>query len=229
MNKQTIKRRKQIKNLGGYKMKSIKFFIACIFALTFVACSNAESDSFEDYTSNFESIKSMYGIQSAAYDSKVGDAPSVTTEEMTSVLEALRQNGNTVRECTNENQEGYYGEDSDKKSVLMTAEYQARTRSGAFLEQFALCVSLNFNVDKGTVYYIGATYSSSTDLFSWQGYGTSLSTTADGGSKFKSTTYLYFRVSDQNDCLVKVPVNFEGSYNFGQGRGTYSFTLSAAK
>ena len=60
-------------------------------ALTFVACSNAESDSFEDNTSNFESMKSLYGIESAAYDPKAEEIPSVTAEEMASVLEALRQ------------------------------------------------------------------------------------------------------------------------------------------
>ena len=205
-------------------MKSIKFFFACVLALTFVACSNAESDSFEDNTSNFESMKSLYGIESAAEE-----IPSVTAEEMASVLEALRQNGNTVRNCESETTEGFYGDATDKKAVKMLAEYQARTRSGAFVEQFALCVSLNFNIDKGAVYYIGTTSSSSTDLFSWQGYGASLSTTADGNSIFNSTTYLYFRVSDQGNCVVKVPVNFKGSYNFAAGQGTYSFTLKAAK
>ena len=208
-------------------MKSIKFFFACVLALTFVACSNAESDSFEDNTSNFESMKSLY--ESAVYDQKAEEIPSVTAEEMASVLEALRQNGNTVRNCESETTEGFYGDATDKKAVKMLAEYQARTRSGAFVEQFALCVSLNFNIDKGAVYYIGTTYSSSTDLFSWQGYGASLSTTADGNSIFNSTTYLYFRVSDQGNCVVKVPVNFKGSYNFAAGQGTYSFTLKAAK
>ena len=206
-------------------MKSIKFFFACVLALTFVACSNAESDSFEDNTSNFESMKSLYGIESAAYDQKAEEIPFVTAEEMASVLEALRQNGNTVRNCESETTEGFYGDATDKKAVKMLAEYQARTRSGAFVEQFAL----NFNIDKGAVYYIGTTYSSSTDLFSWQGYGASLSTTADGNSIFNSTTYLYFRVSDQGNCVVKVPVNFKGSYNFAAGQGTYSFTLKAAK
>ena len=209
-------------------MKSIKFFFACVLALTFVACSNAESDSFEDNTSNFESMKSLYGIESAAYDQKAEEIP-FTAEEMASVLEALRQNGNTVRNCESETTEGFYGDATDKKAVKMLAEYQARTRSGAFVEQFALCVSLNFNIDKGAVYYIGTTYSSSTDLFSWQGYGASLSTTADGNSIFNSTTYLYFRVSDQGNCVVKVPVDFKGSYNFAAGQGTYSFTLKAAK
>ena len=157
------------------------------------------------------------------------EIPFVTAEEMASVLEALRQNGNTVRNCESETTEGFYGDATDKKAVKMLAEYQARTRSGAFVEQFALCVSLNFNIDKGAVYYIGTTYSSSTDLFSWQGYGASLSTTADGNSIFNSTTYLYFRVSDQGNCVVKVPVDFKGSYNFAAGQGTYSFTLKAAK
>ena len=208
-------------------MKSIKFFFACVLALTFVACSNAESDSFEDNTSNFESMKSLYGIESAAYDPKAEEIPSVTAEEMASVLEALRQNGNTVRNCESETLEGYY-EGGDRKEVKMIAEYQARTRSGAFVEQFALCVSLNFNIDKDAVYYIGTTYSSSTDLFNWQGYGASLSTTAEGSSVFSSTSYLYFRVSDQNNCLVKVPVNFKGNYNFKNNQGAYSFTLSKA-
>lgn len=209
-------------------MKSIKFFFACVLALTFVACSNAESDSFEDNSSNFESMISLYGIQSATVDSKVGDVPSVTAEEMASVLEALRQNGNTIRNCESETLEGYY-EGGDRKEVKMIAEYQARTRSGAFVEQFALCVSINFNIDNnGGVFYIGTTYSSSTDLFNWQGYGASLSTTAEGNNVFSSTSYLYFRVSDQGNCLVKVPVSFKGSYNFKDNKGTYSFTLSKA-
>ena len=152
----------------------------------------------------------------------------MTAEEMASVLEALRQNGNTIRNCESETLEGYY-ESGDRKEVKMLAEYQARTRSGAFVEQFALCVSINFNIDNnGGVFYIGTTYSSSTDLFNWQGYGASLSTTAERNSVFSSTSYLYFRVSDQGDCLVKVPVSFKGSYNFKDNKGTYSFTLSKA-
>ena len=65
-------------------------------------------------------------------------------------------------------------------------------------------------------------------LFNWQGYGASLSTTAERNSVFSSTSYLYFRVSDQGDCLVKVPVSFKGNYNFKDNKGTYSFTLSKA-
>lgn len=210
-------------------MKSINFFFVCALTLAFVACSNEGNDSFEDNTSSFESMKFLYGIESATYDQKNGEIPLVTAEEMVSVLEALRQNGNTVRNCKSETTEEFYGDATDKKAVKMLAEYQARTRNGALIEQFALCVSLNFNIDKDAVYYIGTTYSFSTDLFNWQGYSASLSTTADGNSVFSSTTYLYFRVSDQGNCVVKVPVNFKGSYNFSAGQGTYSFALKAAK
>lgn len=207
-------------------MKTVRFFFMSVIALIFVACSNAEDIPFENAPSNFEAIKALYGIESAANAAEVDNVPSVTTEEMESVLEALRQNGNVAHECTSENVEGYFGEDGDKQSVKMLAEYQAHTRSGAFLEEFALCVSVNFNIDKDVVYYIGTTYSSSTDLFSWKGYGASLSTTAAGGNLFTATTHLYFRVGDQNNCLVKVPVDFKGNYNFNTGQGTYSFTLS---
>lgn len=207
-------------------MKFINFFFVCMFAMTFVACSNAESDSFEDNTSSFESMKSLYGIVSAAYDREVDDVPSVSTEEMGSVLEALRMNSSIAQECKVEDIEGYYGAQSDRKTVKMTAEYQARTRSGVLVENFALCVSLNFNVDKSTLYYIGTTYDCATDLFFWKGYGASLTTTPEGNSVFSSTSYLYFRVNDRDDCLVKVPVVFKGSYDFAANKGTYRFTLS---
>lgn len=207
-------------------MKSIHLFFVSMITLAFMACTNAESDSFEDNTSNFESMKSLYGIESAAYDQQVSEVPSVTTEEMGSVLEALHRNSTNVQNCKVEDIEGYYGTDSDKRTVMMTAEYQARTRSGALLENFALCVSLNFNVDKGTLYYAGTSYDCVTDLFTWKGYGASLTTTADGGSSFSSTSYLYFRVSDQDNCLVKVPVSFKGNYDFAANRGTYHFILS---
>lgn len=206
-------------------MKAIKLFFACVIAFTFVACSSDESDGFEVSSSNFQSMKSLYGIESAAYDN-APEVPSVTSEEMASVLEALRQNGSTVRDCQSDNIDSYYSDGSDRKTVKMTAEYQARTRGGAFIENFELCVSLNFNIDKGAVYYIGTTYSSTTDLFGWQGYGASLTATPEEGSIFTSTTFLYFRVSDQDNCLVKVPVNFKGNYNFATNQGTYSFTLS---
>jgi len=207
-------------------MKTIKFFFVSVIALTFVACSNAEDDPFENSSSNFESIKSLYGIELVTNTAEVDNVPSVSTEEMESVLKVLHQNGNVAHKCKSENLEGYFGEGSDKQSVKMIAEYQAHTRSGALLEAFALCVSLNFNVDKDTIYYIGTTYSSSTDLFSWKGYGASLSTAAAGENIFTATTYLYFRVGDQNNCLVKVPVDFKGNYDFNTGHGTYSFTLS---
>ncbi len=135
-------------------MKAIKFFFVSVIALTFVACSSAEDERFEDNSSNFESIKSLYGIESVSNVADIGNVPSVTAEEMQGVLESLRQNGNVIRECKSENVEGYFGEDGDRQSVRMIAEYQARTRAGAFLEEFALCVSLNFNVDEDTVYYI---------------------------------------------------------------------------
>lgn len=206
-------------------MRTIKFFFMCVMAFTFVACS-AESDSFEDSSSSFDSMISLYGIEFASNDKIATEVPSVSTEEMACVLEALNQNSNTVRSCGSESVEGYYDNGSDRKMIKMTADYQARTRSGAFLEQFALCVTLNFNVDKDKVYYIGTKYTSSTDLFKWQGYGASLEAAANGGNVFSSKTFLYFRVSDQDNCLVKVPVNFKGNYSFVTNQGTYSFTLS---
>ncbi|MDD3038940.1 DUF5033 domain-containing protein [Bacteroides sp.] len=209
-------------------MKSIKFFLACAFVLAFTACSNTESDSFEDNSSTFESMKTLYGIEAATLDSQSDNIPTVTAEEMRGVLEALYKNSDASYDCKVEDVEGYYGAGNNKKTVMMTAEYKARTRSGALLENFALCVSLKFNVDKSSVYYVGTSYDCVTDLFTWKGYAASISAIPEGGTVFTSTSYIYFRVSDEGNCLVKVPVSFKGSYDFDAAKGTYNFTLSKA-
>ena len=128
-------------------MKAMNFFFVCVVVLTFAACSNAEDDRIEGNSSTFEFIKSLYGIESVTNVTDTGNVPAVTAEEMEGVLEALRQNGNITHECKSENVEGYFGDGGDRQSVKMTAEYQARTRAGAYLEEFALCFSLNFNLD----------------------------------------------------------------------------------
>lgn len=211
-------------------MKAINLLFVLI-AFAFTACTNAETENFEDTSSSFESMKSLYGIESAAFDQQLNNIPTVTAEEMGSVLDALHKNSVNAQDCRVENINEYYGAGNDKKTVMMTAEYQARTRSGHYVDKFALCVSLSFNIEtkKGSVYYVGTTYSSVSELFSWKGYGASLTSKADGSSDFTSTTYLYFRVSDQNNCLVKVAVNFKGNYNFDTNKGAYNFTLNAAR
>lgn len=42
---------------------------------------------------------------------------------------------------------------------------------------------------------------------------------------FESESYLYFKVKDEGNVLVKVPVVFKGNYNFLTEEGTYSFQL----
>ena len=72
-------------------MKSINLFLACVLVLAFTACSNAESDGFEDNSSSFESMRSLYGIEVASLEIQSENIPSVTAEEMRGVLEALRK------------------------------------------------------------------------------------------------------------------------------------------
>lgn len=43
--------------------------------------------------------------------------------------------------------------------------------------------------------------------------------------EFESESYLYFKVSDEANTLVKVPVVFRGNYSFQMQKGTYSFKL----
>lgn len=211
-------------------MKTINYFFALVIALAFVACDSSENEaSIDNNTLSFESMKSTYGIESAFLtQSETNNTPSVTLEEIQGVLEALRKNSNISQDCKVVDSESRLGADQDRlKKVQMTSEYQARTRGGALLENFALCVSLNFNIDKAQVYYIGTDYTYSTDLFNWQANGLSLAPIKNSSYYgFDSTSFLYFRVSDHDNCLVKVPVVFNGKYDFKANQGTYRFALS---
>lgn len=202
-------------------MKTFYSFIVAVLAFGFASCSSAEDDVTEQ-TSLFESVMSTYGVEYASYNTSNTDKiPSVLTEDMRSVLEALRLNSNTQQNCTR------VSEDSFEK-VVMTGSYKAVTRNGTSNDGFALNVELKFSFDKNQVYYWGTDYSYSSDLFDWFAQGLSLTPMKDSDGytyEFESETYLYFKVSDEANTVVKVPVIFKGNYNFHTEKGTYSFQL----
>lgn len=196
------------------------FVIVAVLACGFVSCTSA-GDEVTEQTTLFESVMSDYGVEYASYkSSELGKIPSVPTEDMRSVLEALRVNGGAKQDCIRISEESF-------EKVVMTGNYKAATRSGAS-GGFALNVELKFSFDKGQIYYWGTDYSHSSNLFDWSAQGLSLNPVKDGDGytyEFESETYLYFKVSDEADTVVKVPVVFKGSYNFHTEKGTYSFQL----
>lgn len=222
-NKHLVKTKsiKRIKNkIGGPIMKTIYSFIVIALVLGFTSCTTADNDA-TDQTSLFESVKSTYGVENASYSiSGVDDIPTVSTEEMRGVLEALRSNSNTSQNCIRTSENGY-------EKVIMTGNYRAATRSGSN-EGFELNVGLKFSLDGNKVYYWGTDYSFDSDLFDWRAQGGSLSSVKGGDGNtfgFESESYLYFRVADEGNLLVKVPIVFKGQYNFHTEQGTYSFQL----
>lgn len=75
-------------------MKTIYFFIVIALAFGFTSCTSTADDVVES-TSLFESIMDTYGVEYASYSvAGVDNIPSVLTEEVRGVLEALRQNSN---------------------------------------------------------------------------------------------------------------------------------------
>lgn len=202
-------------------MKTIYSFIVIALAFGLTSCANTENDVVET-TSLFESVMNTYGAEYASYNlAGTNNIPSVLTEEVRSVLESLRQNSNALHDCTRISEK-------DIEKVVMTGSYKAVTRNGEATEGFALNVELKFSFDKGQVYYWGTDYSYSSDLFDWRAQGLSLTPmkNSDGYTyEFESESYLYFKVSDEANAVVKVPVIFKGNYNFHTEKGTYSFQL----
>lgn len=201
-------------------MKTIYSFIVIALVLGFTSCTTADNDAVEG-TSLFESVKSTYGVENASYSiSDIDNIPSVSIEDMRGVLEALRQNSNTQKNCVRKSENGY-------EKVIMVGNYKAATRNSGG-EGFALNVELKFSFDEGKAYYWGNDCSFSSDLFDWRSTGGSLSSVKGGDGHtfgFESESYLYFRVAEEGNALVKVPVVFKGVYNFNAEEGTYSFQL----
>lgn len=210
-------------------MKAIYSLIAVIVVLSFTACTNSENEMMEE-SSSFELIKSTYGIELASTATAEIDAiPLVSMEDMRSVLEVLRHNTSVSKNCVVESDTRSENINVENKKVIMLGQYSASTRSGVILENFALSVELNFSVDNKQVYYLGTDYTYSSKLFNWRANGLSLSSSkkADGATyDFESQSYLYFKVKDQGNSLVRVPVAFKGSYSFKSEKGTYNFQLA---
>lgn len=202
-------------------MKNIHFFIIAILAFGLTACSSLE-DEVTEQTDFFESVMNTYGAEYVSYNaSNASKIPAVLTDDMCSVLEALRLNSNKLQECIWDSKDSF-------EKVVMTGSYKAVTRNGSSSENFALNVELKFSLAKGQIYYWGTDYSYSSDLFDWSAEGLSLVPVKDGDGysyRFESETYLYFKVSDEANAVVRVPVVFKGDYNFQTQSGTYSFKL----
>ena len=211
-------------------MKTIYWLILAMLMPMFASCTSSDSELSND-TSLFQSMKDVYGIEDLSVSlSEVGKVPSVSLVEMQAILEALRQNSNKTNACSVEQVYGDYfgGQNETNKKVIMGTEYIAKTRTGSTLENFILCVELKFNFDSGRVYYYGTDYRYNSRLFDWRANGLSLSPVKNASGlvyEFESESFLYFKVKEEGDCLVKVGITFKGTFDFQSEKGSYSFQL----
>lgn len=201
-----------------------------LFGLT--ACTNADEIVTEDFTETIKAIQTTYGAEVTSYSvNEKEQIPSVSMADMMGVLDALSQSSKTPKNCMVESSKGgYFGNNAEEitQKIIMTDQYKVVTRSGVAASDFILRVELSFNVEKGQVYYLGTDYLYTSDLFYWHANGLSLSPVKNAGNctyEFESESFLYFKVAEQADCVVKVPVIFKGKYDFTAGKGTYGFQL----
>lgn len=211
-------------------MKAIYLILLFIVMLGFTSCSDSDNFQSEDQSS-LALIKATYGAEAASLPiDGVEDIPSVTSEDAQSILEALNKNSNTKTNCLVEiSNEKYFGSKNEiSKRVIMGSQYRAFNSRGTLLESFDIKVELKFSIENGQVYYFGTDYNYNSDLFKWRANGLSLSPVknADGCTyEFESTSFIYFKVTDESNCIIQVPVVFKGNYNFKAETGTYCFQL----
>ena len=202
-------------------MRTIFALITLVVTMNFTACTSSDEEPTNN-VSNFDTIKATYGLEETAAGQS--NIPSVTVAEMQGVLEAIRTGNdiqnNRISILSENNTEG-------KSKIAMTNLYSTQTRAGISCENFTLSVELRFSKENGMVYYWGTDYVYSSDLFEWRAGSLSLSSVK--GTKytyeFKSDTYLYFRVTAEEEHVVRVPVIFKGTYDFHSDKGIYNFQL----
>lgn len=218
-------------------MRTINFLFS-VFLVTVVtmcvctSCSDSENDLMNSVSGSFESVKSEYGIEEVSSAVIDCSSISVTMDEMVTILTVLRQNGSQYKECTMESCEGgYFNEDGEYlKQIIMSEKYDAVSRSGNTIDKFVLRVELNFDIDNHQIYYLGTDYFYDSTLFEWRANGLTLCPVKNSKGnqyEFESESYLFFRISELGNNLVKVPIVFKGSYDFASDRGTYVFKLKS--
>ena len=211
-------------------MKSFYLFIQVVAILCFTACTSIDNDPSQE-TSLYETVKTVYGLEEVTYGiSGTEQIPYVSLEEMQAVLEALCTNSNKSNSCLIEstNDASFGGKNEINRKVIMGSEYSAKTRSGNHLENFLLRVELKFNIDNNQIYYYGTDYLYNSGLFDWRANGLSLYPVKNKDQytyEFESESFLYFKIKDEANRLVKVSILFKGEYNFKTEKGIYSFQL----
>lgn len=212
-------------------MKAVYFFITLLSMLAITSCASSENELFSESTT-LELMKNSYGLEPVSY--AISDAkkvPSVSLADIQSVLEALRLNSNKQTKCTVESvNDAYFGDKNEvNRKVVMGSQYTATTRTGVLLENFLLRVELKFNIDnKLSVYYYGTDYLFDSNLFDWRANGLSLAPAKNADEytyEFESESFLYFKVKEEGDALLRVGIVFKGNYNFKTEKGFYSFQL----
>lgn len=213
-------------------MKATYSLLAALaIAVTMTACSAGSDSSINDLentassksntTVTLSTLKSNYGAETVTNVS--GDSiPAITADKADGILLAFKNNSNTTKANSIENDNSI---SKDTRKVIMNEDYSATSRSGS--ENFNLKVVLNFTMENNTLYYWGSDYNYSSSSFKWN--SNSMSFTSVKGSsntfEFTSTGYLYFKISDIGNTVLRVPVLFKGTHNFNTNEGTFSFQL----
>jgi hypothetical protein len=214
-------------------MKATCSIIAAFaIAMTMTACSagsdneinnNVDATLTSETTSSvsLSTLKSNYGAEVTTSSDSI---PTVTKEKAQSVLEALKASNNTMKSNIVTNNQT---STEKTRKVIMNAEYQATTR-GSVIDKFELSVVLNFSEDNSIIYYWGSNYNYTSNTFKWSSNSMTLAPVVNSNGytySFESTGYLYFKLYDENNTVIKVPVTFKGTHDFNTDKGTYCFQL----
>lgn len=206
-------------------------FAALAIVVSMASCSAGSDNSIEDIegtttskstsTVSIATLKSTYGAESAT--GVIADSiPAVSADQAAGILDAFKANSNTTKANTVENDQSI---SKDTRKVIMNENYSATSRSGS--ENFTLSVVLNFTMENNTLYYWGTDYKYTASTFKWNSSNMTLTSVKGSNNTFEFTSsgYLYFKISDQGNTVLRVPVLFKGTHNFSTNEGTFSFQL----
>ena len=191
-------------------MKLRSLVCAMLTALCMASCT-AESDATVNEVETTVSLESAFNARSVSYkkggknDLNLDELVPVSPDEATAILNILRDQKNVTESQHIVTTEGVPGQ----SFLNINAEQCVDNRYTLTLQ-----LQMISYADDGSLYYKDCKASANSTQYLWNltGFGLSSDGT-EGMYKFECTSYLYFKVVEEDIQYIQVPVKVNGNYN----------------
>lgn len=203
-------------------MKLKNLACAMLAAVAMASCT-AESDAPVNYETAAFTLEQTFNARSVDYvkGSKntpdLSELPPVSVEEANQILSTLRAQKNVKSTQTIGAKDG----ESGQKFLTISVEQSVDGKHTLTLQLDMITYE-----DDGSLYYKDYHAFDSSSLYIWHMSGFGLSTSGmEGMYKFEGNSCLYFKIADNGETYIQVPVKVNGTYHPETHETKFTYSL----